>query len=441
MRRNRYVDENGNPINYGYESKKPILYLFFIISVIIPLILIGLIIYTAINNNYCHDIYVQIENASYKYLQDNKDLPKNEGDSITVKMDDLYEHSYITKGQTTSKKCTGDVKVTKYEDDYIYTLDVNNCDKCSVNKRYKSWGSETSYYNSSKTIVDVIPYYNIYDRQVGLTEWSDYYDEEELANKVSKYGVRLPKDKSEMPVEPEGSTIVEAQKEEKTFYSYSDKSWKWYDIVGDYSGFYSEQPNGYSYKDENTRKYTEYTDYSLSYPEEHDYREIRSERGYKFYYVDENGEKVYANNGKYAVEDDVDLDVYTERDEEYATMYSYRDEVWRWYNGEPRRYSSYRKTQPNGYPYRDDELYSLDSYSSWNEESSLTPENASYRVEKTKVMTRFRYVYEILSLKILDEDLPRNEFEETTNMTLNQVRNNENYKLEVNYKFKYRDAK
>ncbi len=441
MKQNRYVDEKGNPINYGFEGKKPLLNFFFIFSIIIPLILIGLIIYTVISNNYCHEIYDKIKDASYKYLQDNDDLPENEGDFAQVQMDDLYEYSYITEEQTASEKCTGTVKITKYENDYIYTLDVNNCDKCSVNKRYKSWGSEVSYYNSSKTIVDVIPYYNIYDRQVGVTEWSDYYDEEELSTTVSEYGVRLPEDTEDMPEEPSGSEIVEVQTEEKTFYRYSDKSWKWYNIIGDYSDFYSEQPSGYAYKDENTQKYTEYTSYSLNYPEEYDYREIKRARGYKFYYVDDNGNKVYANNGNYTVEDDVDLDVYTEREDEYATMYSYRDKVWRWYNGEQRKYSSYRKTASEDYPYRDDELYSLDSYSSWSEESSLTSENESYRVEESKVMTRYRYVYEILSLKILDEDLTKEDFEEKVNMTLDQIRNNESYKLEVSYKFRYRDAK
>lgn len=441
MRRNKYVDENGNPINYGFESKKPLLNLFFVFSVVIPIVLIGVIIYTVVNTNYCHNIYDDIKKASFKYLKDNKNLPENEGDHKVVQIKDLYEHSYITDGKTANKTCTGTIKVTKYEDEYLYTLDVNNCDKCSVSRRYKSYGEESDYLDRTKTIVDVTPYYNLYDRQIGVTEWSDYYDAEELAKKASKYGVRLPKDKSEMPEEPSGSAIVEAQKEEKTFYSYSDKSWKWYDIVGDYSGFASEQPSGYAYRDDDTRKYTEYTDYSLNYPEEHEYRDIRQKTGYKFYYIDENGKKIYANNGKYTVEDEVDLNIYTERDDESATMYSYRDEVWRWYNGEKRSYSSFRRTGTDDYPYRDDELYSLDSYSSWDEESNLTPENASYRVEKTKIMTRFRYVYEILSLKILDKDLPKKEFEKQTNMTLKQIRENENYKLEVNYKFRYRDAK
>ena len=441
MRRNKYVDENGNPIDYGYESKKPLLYFFFIFSVIIPLILIGLIIYTVINNNTCHEVYDTIKNASYKYLKENKNLPENEGDHVNVKMNDLYEHSYLTKGQTEGNKCTGKIKVTKYENDYIYTLDIGSCDKCSVSKRYKNWGSESSYYNRSKQIVDVIPQYNIYDRQVGVTEWSRYYDEDELAKKTSKYGVRLPKDKEDMPEVPSGSEIAEVQKENKTFYSYSDKSWKWYDIVGDYSDFASEQPSGYAFRDDDTEKYTEYTNYSLNYPEEHEYREIKKVTGYRYYYVDEHGKKIYANNGNYTIQDEVDLDLYTERDEDSASMYSYRDKVWRWYNGPKRKYSSYRKTMPAGYNYRDDELYSLDASSEWSEESKLTPESKSYRVEKSKVMTRFRYAYEILSLKILDENLPKKDFENATNMTLNEIRKNDSYKLDITYKFRYRDAK
>lgn len=440
MRRNEYVDEQGNPIDYSFTSKKPILNLFFIIGTILPLILVGFIIYTVVNNNYCQEIYGNIETASYNYLKEEKKLPEYSGDHVYVKLDDLYEHSYLTPGKTANTRATGRVKVTKVEDDYIYTLDIGNCDKCSVSKRYKNWGSETSSYDSSKTIVDVVPYYNIYDREVNTTKWSDYYDQEEIKKKVSKYGVRLPKDQSHLPEVPDGTNIVEVQKEDKTYYRHSDKSWKWYDIVGDYSGFYSEQPSGYSNKDEYTKKDTEYTEWSLNYPEEHDYRTIRSATGYKFYYIDENDQKVYANNGKYTVEEDVDLDIYTETDEETTTMYSYSDKVWRWYNGDRRRYSGYRNSQPEDYPYRDDELFQLGSYSSWKEESSLTPENESYRVEETKIMSRYRYVYETLSLPLYDEALTKAEFEEKVGRSLEDIRQDENYKVEVTYKYKYRDA-
>ena len=40
MKRNTYVDSSGNTIDQTFESKKPILILFFIIGTIIPLILI-----------------------------------------------------------------------------------------------------------------------------------------------------------------------------------------------------------------------------------------------------------------------------------------------------------------------------------------------------------------------------------------------------------------
>ncbi len=440
MRRNEYVDEQGNPIDYSFTSKKPILNLFFIIGTILPLVLVGFIIYTVVNNNYCHEIYGNIETATYNYLNEEKKLPEYSGDHIYVKLDDLYEHSYLTPGKTANTRATGRVKVTKVEDDYIYTLDVNNCDKCSVSKRYQNWSGETSSYDSSKTIVDVVPYYNLYDREVNTTEWSDYYDQENIKKKTSKYGVRMPKDQSQLPNVPEGTNIVEVQKEDKTFYRYSDKSWKWYDIVSNYSDFYSEQPSGYQHKDANTEKNTEYTEWSLNYPEEHDYRTIRRTTGYKYYYVDDNGQKVYTNNGKYTVEGEVDLDVYTERDEEGATMYSYSDKVWRWYNGTRRNYSGYMHEQPSGRPYRDDGLYILGNYSSWDEDSLLTHENESYRVEETKIMSRYRYVYETLSLPLYEEALTKAEFEEATGRSLEDIRQDENYKVEVTYKFKYRDA-
>lgn len=441
MKVEKYVDENGEVIDYGFESKKPLLAIFFVIGTIIPLILVGIIIYKVFNNNYCHDIYAIIEKSSYDYLKDNNKLPEFEGDFTSVKLDLLYDHSYLSKNNTANKQCTGKVKITKYKDDYIYTLDVNNCDKCSVNKRYKGWSLETPVYKKNQKIVDVVSYYNIYDRQVSVTEWSDVYDQEEISKKKSKYGVRLPIEKDKLPEVPEGSDIVNIEKEDITYYRYSDKRWKWYDIVGNYSGFFSEQPEGFAYKDDATKRNTEYTEYSLNYPEEYEYRTIRSARGYKFYYLDENGQKVYANSGKYAIEDDVDLDVYTEREEEYATMYSYSDEVWRWYNGPKRKYSSFKVTKPEGFNYKDEELFTLSSYSSWNTESKLTAENQTYRSEEKKVMTRYRYVYEFVSLKLLDENLKKSEFENQVNQTIEEVRKNDNYKLDVEYKFKYRKAK
>ena len=46
-----------------------------------------------------------------------------------------------------------------------------------------------------------------------------------------------------------------------------------------------------------------------------------------------------------------------ERDNEFrATMYSYTDDTWRWYNGDTKRlYSGYSSTKPNSYNYKDEE--------------------------------------------------------------------------------------
>ena len=55
-------------------------------------------------------------------------------------------------------------------------------------------------------------------------------------------------------------------------------------------------------------------------------------------------------------------------------------------------------------------------------------------------MTRFRIKYDILSLKVLDEPLNRQDFEKKVKMTIPQFATNNNYKLEVTYKFRYRKS-
>ena len=44
MKRQTYVDEDGNTINQSFENKKPILYFFFVIGTILPIIIIIFII-------------------------------------------------------------------------------------------------------------------------------------------------------------------------------------------------------------------------------------------------------------------------------------------------------------------------------------------------------------------------------------------------------------
>ena len=55
-------------------------------------------------------------------------------------------------------------------------------------------------------------------------------------------------------------------------------------------------------------------------------------------------------------------------------------------------------------------------------------------------MTRFRIQYEILSLKVLDKSLNHSDFEKRIKMSIPAFASNENYKLEVTYKFRYKKA-
>ena len=55
-------------------------------------------------------------------------------------------------------------------------------------------------------------------------------------------------------------------------------------------------------------------------------------------------------------------------------------------------------------------------------------------------MTRFRQKYEILSLKVLKEPINKEAFEKKVRMSIPSFAYNENYKMEVTYKFKYRKS-
>lgn len=437
MKRIGYVDNEGNVVNQGFESKKPLLRFFIFFGTILPIILIIIIIYTAITNSICLNKYKMIEKAAYKYAKSQKELPKIDGEKTTISLSELY-NEYLSVSDTFNRKCTGTVKITKYEDDYVYTLDVNNCSICSVSSRYGSWSLLQSSYPSGKAIVDVETYYNYYGRQLNTSKWSEYFSDEELQKKKSKYGVRLPKknDDGELPMPgiPDNANIYSVIKEEKLQYRYKDTSWKWYDIVGDYSDFSSTQPDGYTEKDEDTEITTEWSDYSLNYPEERSYRDIETETGRRYYY-EKNGKKIYANNGNYMPEDKVNTEKYDQVEDEEKEIFTYRDHKWRWYNGEKRNYSSYKSTQPEDYNYKDEGLVFVENYSDWSDDEPLS---TSYRKKQVRTLVRYAYVYEFISEAYLNKPVTKSEFTNLVGMSVPKFSKLEDYKLEVTYKFKYR---
>ena len=438
MKRMTYVDKNGNQVDQSFENRKPLLKFFFIFGTVLPLILIIMIIITIFQNNHCKGVYEEIKKSSLLYAQNELDMPDVEGDSVIVSIGTLYSNQYLKSTNTNNMLCSGTVKITKYKDEYIYTLDVKNCNSCTTDKRFGNWSSLQTKYPKGKTVIDVIPYYNYYEREMNTTKWSKYFDQDEISDEVSKYGINLPNDMTEIPEIPSESNIYTYEKEDTEYYRYRDISWKWYDIEGSYSEFSSEKPSGFENKDESTEKYSKWSNYSLDYPEEKSYRSIESTQGYKYYYLDKNNKKVYFNNGKYTPRDEVDTKKYNQFDSETATLYHYRDKQWRWYNGQKRKYSNFSSSAQEGKPYKDTQLESESNWSSWSETSHMNEITKSYRTEENKTMTRFRIKYETLSLKILENPLEKNEFESEINESIKTFNEREDVKLETTYKFKYR---
>lgn len=440
MKRMTYVDSEGNTTNIGLESKKPLLRVLLIINILLPLTLIGLIIYKVVINKQCKNIYDTIKTSSLVYLKDQGDAPSLEGESTEVNIGDLYAEQYLNSSMTNNTLCSGTVKVTKYKKEFIYTLDVRTCNKCSVNTKYKGWSNLQNNYPSNKAIVDVIPYYNYYDRELNTTKWSNYYDEDELSDEVSEYGIKLPLDETKLPQIPKEANLTNIEGSTTYYYRYRDRSWKWYDIEGNYSDFSSERPEGFAEKDEGSERQTEWTDYSLDYPQEKSYREITQTTGYKFFYLNKKGKKIYYNNGKYTPRDEVNTQKYTNNDEETAQLYRYRDKQWRWYNGQKRRYSGYSSKPYEYTPLKDKETERLGNPTSWSEKRRADETTTEYRIEEKKLMTRFRKQYEILSLLVLKTPLEKEKFEKKENTSILEFSSREDKKLDVTYKFKYKKS-
>ena len=188
MKRTSYIDKSGNPVSETFESKKIFLNIFLVIGTIVPIVLLGFIVYTIVENNGCSKIYSSIKTATLDYIKDNDQMPAYDGESETISIDRLYSDEYLRRISTNNLKCSGEVKVTKYKGKLVYTIDVKGCGVCSTKTRYGAWSKETSTFPSGKGIVDVVPYYNYYEREVSATDWSGEFLDEELQDEESEYG-------------------------------------------------------------------------------------------------------------------------------------------------------------------------------------------------------------------------------------------------------------
>lgn len=408
---------------------------YTIIIVIGAIILIGISIIIGLNiykNSTCSSIESDVLKYAFDYANGNNLLTLNEGDSISVDLEDVYNAGYPTlkNGST----CTGNVKFTLADGRIIKTFDIS-CGYCSTNKRYSSkWKESSSYVNSN--LIDVDVKYNYYNAETFYTKWTRWYPSSDIDTLVNtQYGIRLPLNEKNLPVVPSTAEVLKYDVEYSTYYSYRDKTWKWYQNVNnDYSSeWYSTKPSNYEKKDESTMKYTDWSDWSLNYPEEKDYREIKSGTGYRWFYLDDDNIKHYWNGGAYYPSKP--SDDYPSYDDS-AVMYQYRDKTWRWYNGESRRYcSDYSTLTPRGCTYKDN---LMTSYSKWSNWSTDVPSNQSYRSIDTDIYYRYRAFYRDVNFLVLEDYVSKDEFEELIGESLDNFRSDSTKKISYKYTYLYK---
>lgn len=406
-----------------------ILIIFFII-----VIFAGITIYNNSIKGKCNSFEKNAIETGFKFAVNNNLLPSYESDSVKINLDAVMDW----ENKFRNSSCTGSLTIIKTDIGYVKQLNLENCNKCTTSKKsiVKTSDKFEEKYNITK--VDVV--YNYKNRQINYTPWTEYYESSKISPTPQNNNIYMPYDQENYPVMPEGSILINYEVDKKTFYSYRDASWKFYKIANNsYSTFSSTKPVNYAYKDEKTEITTEPSEWSTSYPEEKEYRNIKTTTGYKYYYEDKSGTKIYYNNGNFTAEitDETLKKLYNKKDNETIKMYSYTDTLWKWYNGNARQYSSYMKEANKTYPYKDSDLIKYNNWSKWSEISSINSSNDSYREERTDIHSRYRAKYAYDSEEVLSEYMPKNDFEVATGRTLQDLQNDENINLLIKYTYHY----
>lgn len=441
MRQQGYVNTAGEPIVRKQIDPKKLGRILGIAALAIAIIVFIVITINKGNKNKkCNYIEDIIINEAINYARLNGKMPEVETESVTIKHDEIMSSGRISKQITTVEEevCESEVTITKYNDDYVKSVKLKNCGYCTTDKRYSNWKSAKKLPNES-TVFELNPTFNYYETETYHTPYTTYYKKDSINFEKKEYGVPVLKNERLMPKVPSVGHIVKIEKDDKTYYRYRDKKWRYYKYNVAYSKFSSTQPAGYEKKDTSSSRKLDWTNWSADYPDKYDFRTIRQKKGYRWYY-EKDGEKVYWKSGEYTPEQPSEK--YTHTDKKTINMYSYQDMQWRWYNGNRRRtYTSPRAEAPTGYAYRDEETITIGTFSMWYEESKKTPANASYREEETEVRSRYRTIYQIYSLHKLEEFVPKSEFVKLVGKNFAEFYNTENIKVDIKYDIKYKKVK
>lgn len=423
-----------NPIK-TQKSKKIIFYIA--IGVIIISIITGLIGFFAVRNGYCTDIEKKVKDKTLEYAKNKEIIPSLDGEFVNINLEDMYKEESPIKFN--DKECKGTVKITKVNDKYIQTLNITDCDYCSTEKRYSSWTKETDKYNDKVAIVDVIPYYNYYTLEKYVTSWSNWFPSSMISTKKDeKYNVFLPLDTNQLPKINDKAEIINYEVENKNYYSYRDKQWKFYKYnLNNYSILSSTAPANYPNKDSATEMLTAPSEWSQNYPTEYDYRIITTKIAYRWFY-EKDGNKIFWKNGEYLV--DSPGEKYKKDYKDSVKIYSFQDKMWRWYSGTQRRLynSSYLSAATTNYPYIDSEITRYTNWTSFKDVSDLNATNASYREQKIDVYSRYRINYNIISFLNLKEYISRDEFEKKLDKSIPEIYQDPTLRIDIKFKYIYR---
>lgn len=422
---NKIKDMFSNMPKFHLSKAAKKLLMRFLIFIFIVLLIIFIVtkVIEGKHTKECNELRDKILLYTDDYMT-NRDLyPTLNGTSKTVNLDYL-ESNVIFK----EKAVKGTVTYTKHNQDYIKTLEISNVDYCTT----KEFKKETNKYDKNKN-TKVTAYFNYYTVETYNSKWTKWLSSDQISTETTDT-VLLPLDSKNLPAIPDAAIITEYVRETKTFYSYRDKKWRWYRNDIKYSDYSSTKPSGYANKDEDTLKYTEYTDWSLDYPSEESYRSIKTTTGYRWY-KEEGKEKVYWESGKYSP-DSPGKEYTRDRDTE-VKMYSYRDKLWRWYNGDTKRgYSALSSTQPTKqYKYKDNATLTYTNWTDFYEDSRVTNDNKGYREENKDTHSRYLIKYKIRSFAMLENPCSLEELEIKLNKSYQDILNDKTIDVEVIFKY------
>ena len=253
--------------------------------IIIGLVLI-LLLYVFISgsinrkrNQACLTLREDIFKLVDTYLESKNLLPTLNGTSVTVDLVNMPNDIYFKE-----KLISGLVTYTKYNDEYVKTVDIDNASHCSTNE----FSKKAKEYDKDKNM-SVSVLFNYQTVESYNSKWTNWMPSEKISTEETD-GVLLPLNTKNLPDVPKEAVITEYVRETKTYYSYRDKKWKWYKYNVKYSDLSATKPKGYKEKDNATKTKSEDSPWSLDYPKVYDYRHIKSATGYKWYY-EEDGKK------------------------------------------------------------------------------------------------------------------------------------------------------